>query len=93
MDASNRVFRCSYCNGDCKEFTGQVYHSHITTLIPQLFQKKQQLTGTELKKAVKDRKALIWHRDDLPKSSMKQIHALLLQLVAREILRPNVSDS
>ena len=77
---------CSYCNGDCKQVTGLVYRSKLTSFISQLFQKNQSLTASKLKKAMKERKTVLWHPDFLPKASMKPIHALLLQLIATDSL-------
>ncbi len=48
---------------------------------------------THLTKAFKAKKEHIFHADDVPKSSMSQIHVLILQLFAQGILGLTVLDT
>jgi hypothetical protein len=64
------------------------------TLLSSLFgQRRTPVSSSDLKKAFRNNKATIFHADHIPKTSVKQIHALLLQLVAKEIIQLNSFDT
>ena len=85
---------CSKCCNECKDFTGLFYRRSVVTLLSSLFgQRRTPVSSSDLKKAFRNNKATIFHADHIPKTSVKQIHALLLQLVAKEIIQLNSFDT
>ena len=84
---------CSYWEGDMATFTGKFYKvklkSPLTTTIYDSTNKPHYST---IKKAIKDKKNIIFHKKDVPGTKTGPIHALMLQLVARGIIEMAVSD-
>ena len=85
---------CSYCNGDMNKFTKSVYKKAVVSILTtKVFAAGRTPLPSDFIKDLKADMAKIFHKDDMPKNKkMGQIHALGLQLLAKQIIALSVTD-
>jgi hypothetical protein len=85
---------CSYCRGDTASFTGRFYISKMQSLLTtSVVSSKTPLRYKAFINAIKTKKDVIFHPDDVPHKLMGPIHALALQMLAKGIIELYVSDT
>jgi hypothetical protein len=84
---------CSACLNETKHFTGVFFRKQVVDVLSRSFIGKVGVEPDALKKALKMAKSRIFHPGHVPGNNTSQIHALLLQLVARNILTISVNDA
>eukprot|EP00956_Cyclotella_meneghiniana_P040737 scaffold203534_cov92-Cyclotella_meneghiniana.AAC.1 len=81
---------CSYCCGDTHNLTGKIHREQLEGVLTGTFMGKVSVTPDELKKAVRDARPRIFVT---PTKQMGQIHAVMLQLLANDIVKLGVTDT
>jgi hypothetical protein len=84
---------CSACLNETKQFTGAFFRKQVIDVLSRTFFGKVGVAPDALKNALKLAKSRIFHPGHVPGTNTSQIHALLLQLVARNIITISVNDS
>ena len=81
---------CSYCCGATKTFTGLVNRMQVVGVLTAVFHANPEVHPDVLKEAIKSSKKKIFV---VPSKFMGQIHGLILQMIANNILSLHVGDS
>jgi hypothetical protein len=83
---------CSACLKETEAFTGTFYCKQIITILTNTLLNKPNVGPDSVRNAFKLSKRKIFHPGHVPGNNTSPIHALLLQLVARNILKISVGD-
>ena len=85
---------CSCYRGDTGEYTGRFYKGQLQSILSTKVLAAGKIPHyTDLAKVLRVEEAIIFHVDDCPGVNMGPIHALMLQLLGKEIIALGVSDS
>jgi superfamily II DNA helicase RecQ len=84
---------CSACLKETTGFTGTFYCSQLISVLSNTLLNKPHVGPDSLKNAIKLAKRKIFHPGHVPGSNTAPIHALLLQMVAKNILKISVGNT
>ena len=77
---------CSFCTGEVKEFTGRFYKDELVSIITtDVFTDGKTPKYRYFIKAMKTKKDILFHKEDVPSVMMGPIHAIALQLLSKAI--------
>lgn len=84
---------CSYCLKEIGAFTKRVHRDKLQCFLSAtVFTPRDRPSAPAFMKALKSAKGTLFHENDVPKKLTGQIHGLALQLVAKGIIKLDVSD-
>eukprot|EP00804_Cyclotella_cryptica_P004679 CCRYP_018232-RA/>CCRYP_018232-RA protein AED:0.18 eAED:-0.09 QI:0/0/0/1/0/0/2/0/252 len=81
---------CSYCCGETKNLTGKIHMVQLEGVLTGTLIGKVSVTPGELKKAIKAARSKVFVE---PSKQMGPIHAVMLQLLANDIVKLGISDT
>jgi len=84
---------CSSCDGTIRNLTGLFYRRHIMSILATKMMGTKQLTPKAMLKLLKQNKTNIFHSAHVPKKKTGQFHALAIQLLAKDIIGFEVTDT
>jgi len=84
---------CSFCTGEVKEFTGRFYKDELVSInTMDVFTNGINPKYRCFIKAMKAKKDILFHKEDIPSVRMGPIHAIALQLLSKGIISFSISD-
>ena len=84
---------CSSCDGTISKTTGLFHQRQLMSILATNMTQTKQLTPKALLKLLKQNKTNIFHSAHVPKKKTGQFHALAIQLLAKDIIGFEVTDT